>query len=110
MAKIIKSLFNSTERRKLSRFEEKDEENSIPPQDFRRKLSISRSGRMRQANKKRQSLSLDVYGQDNTDKTKAEIAGSKEKQGKPESKRRHSTDVLNTDEEIDNAFEIIDKS
>ncbi|CAG4978827.1 unnamed protein product [Colias eurytheme] len=110
MAKIIKSLFNSSERRKLSRFEEKDEENSIPPQDFRRKLSISRSGRMRQANKKRQSLSLDVYGQEHADKIKAENASNKEHQGKPESKRRHSTDVINPDEEIDNAFEIIDKT
>ncbi|CAK1541045.1 unnamed protein product [Leptosia nina] len=103
MAKIIKSLFTTSERRK-SRLEDKEEDN--PPQDLRRKLSISRSGRMRQANKKRQVLSLDVYGQEiqNSDKQK-----QVDLKDNAEVKRRQSTE-LSPEEEIDSAFEIIDKT
>ncbi|XP_045526460.1 uncharacterized protein LOC123715480 [Pieris brassicae] len=99
MAKIIKSIFNTSERRK-SRFEDKEED--VPSPDLRRKLSISRSGRMRQANKKRQSLSLEVYGQEHQDKQKTVDQ-------KSETKRRQSTE-LSPEEEIDSAFEIIDKT
>lgn len=64
MAKFIKSIFHTSERRK-SRYEEGEEDrnNVVPPMDGRRKLSISRSGRMRQANRKRNSLSLELYNQ-----------------------------------------------
>lgn len=66
MAKFIKSIFHPSERRK-SRYEEGEEDKAVaPPLDGRRKLSISRSGRMRQANKKRHSLSLELYNQVST--------------------------------------------
>lgn len=65
MAKFLKSIFNPAEKRKVSQYEteggDEKTENSLPMDD-RRKLSISRSGRMKQANKKRHSLSLDLYG------------------------------------------------
>lgn len=64
MAKFLKSIFNTSERRKLPRHEceAEDDKTDSPPLDERRKLSISRSGRLKQANKKRHSLSLDLYG------------------------------------------------
>ncbi|XP_075986569.1 uncharacterized protein LOC142983528 [Anticarsia gemmatalis] len=65
MAKFFKSIFHTTDRRK-STFEGEGEEEvkaDTPPMDGRRQLSISRSGRMRQANKKRHSLTLELYGE-----------------------------------------------
>lgn len=63
MAKLLKSIFNTAERRKAPQEgEEEDEKHVTPPMDSRRQLSISRSGRLRQANKKRHSLTLELYG------------------------------------------------
>ncbi|XP_045780464.1 uncharacterized protein LOC123877658 [Maniola jurtina] len=115
MAKFIKSFFNTTERRKNSRFEENEEDksNSLP---LGRKLSISRSGRMKQAIKKRHSLSLDVYNQETQIIEKPKNAEVQKTQ-RPErpsvtennskTEKRHS---LNVEEEIDTAFEIINKT
>ncbi|KAJ0170810.1 hypothetical protein K1T71_013582 [Dendrolimus kikuchii] len=76
MAKFLKSIFNPTEKRRAPHYEgeagDEKTENALP-MDERRKLSISRSGRMKQANKKRHSLSLELYGDENmqsTDKPK----------------------------------------
>lgn len=61
MAKFIKSFFHTSDKKRSSRGLVLDED-VPPPLDDRRKLSISRSGRMKQANKKRRSLCLDLYG------------------------------------------------
>lgn len=65
MAKFIKSIFYTNDRRKNSKHEEGDEEKvtNALPLDGRRKLSISRSGRMKHSNRKRHSLSLELYNQ-----------------------------------------------
>lgn len=65
MAKFLKSIFNPAEKRKVPRHDDATEDDKVeePPMDGRRKLSISRSGRMKQANRKRHSLSLDLYGE-----------------------------------------------
>ncbi|XP_039760646.1 uncharacterized protein LOC120634237 [Pararge aegeria] len=110
MAKFIKSFFTN-DRRKNSCFEESEEDKNIALSlDGRRKLSLSRSGRMKQTNKKRHSLSLDVYNQDiqmsekprNTELQTASVT----KDNKPENVRRS----LSAEEEIDTAFEIINKT
>ncbi|XP_072934732.1 uncharacterized protein [Epargyreus clarus] len=120
MAKFIKSIFNTTERRKNSRYEEPEEDKDFtPPLDGRRKLSISRSGRMRQANRKRNSLSLELYGENlqsvekknveyhvNAPTNQTTFTESK----KTEAVRRSSADQTSPEEEIDLAFEIIDKT
>ncbi|XP_047036255.1 uncharacterized protein LOC124642008 [Helicoverpa zea] len=65
MAKFLKSIFHTTDRRKPSHYEHEveDERSESPPPERRRQLSISRSGRMKQANKKRHSLTLELYGE-----------------------------------------------
>ncbi|XP_030023850.2 uncharacterized protein LOC115442820 [Manduca sexta] len=118
--------------------------------DGRRKLSISRSGRMKQANRKRHSLSLDLYGENgqntcSTEKPKviqdngptsapADIEGDRQNRrrsaddynepkvihsktvdvvansGSQSKHRRLSVEPKSPEEEIDSAFEIIDKS
>ncbi|CAH0721186.1 unnamed protein product, partial [Brenthis ino] len=118
MAKLIKSIFHTSERRK-SRYEEGEEDrnNVVPPMDGRRKLSISRSGRMRQANRKRNSLSLELYNEEiqMTEKSKNTEFHSNQKQTMIETKpmsnlqRSQSTELKSPEEEIDSAFEIIDK-
>ncbi|XP_012546732.1 uncharacterized protein LOC101735880 [Bombyx mori] len=67
MAKFLKSFFTPSEKRKHSKHdgETEDGKTDFPPLDERRKLSISRSGRLKQANRKRHSLSLDLYGESN---------------------------------------------
>ncbi|CAH0597714.1 unnamed protein product [Chrysodeixis includens] len=65
MAKFLKSIFQPTDRRK-STYNENDgeeEKTETSPMGTKRQLSISRSGRMRQANKKRHSLALELYGE-----------------------------------------------
>lgn len=62
MAKFLKSIFQPTDVRRTVSYEGSSEEDREPPLDGRRKLSISRSGRMKQAQKKRLSLTLDIYG------------------------------------------------
>uniref|UniRef100_A0A2A4K1X8 Uncharacterized protein n=1 Tax=Heliothis virescens TaxID=7102 RepID=A0A2A4K1X8_HELVI len=64
MAKFLKSIFQPTDRRKPAYEHEAEEDRSESPQPAsRRQLSISRSGRMKQANKKRHSLTLELYGE-----------------------------------------------
>lgn len=67
MAKFFKSIFHTTDRRRAPHYNEHadaDEERSESPSaGTKRQLSISRSGRMRQANKKRHSLTLELYGE-----------------------------------------------
>jgi hypothetical protein len=58
MAKFIKSLFQ-TEKKPVVLEEIADEPPSL---DSRRKLSVSRSGRMKHSQKKRLSLTLDIFG------------------------------------------------
>ncbi|XP_049880915.1 uncharacterized protein LOC126377242 [Pectinophora gossypiella] len=138
MAKFLKSFF-TPDKRKTSRMEGEGEEvnDFTPPMDGRRNLSISRSGRMRQAHKKRHSLSMELYGEKNqpTEKPKSveyhvnkseatlqqnkrssteqevnkEVKEHAEKNVK-EDKRRNSVDMIKTpEEEIESAFEVIDK-
>ncbi|XP_013185146.1 uncharacterized protein LOC106130768 [Amyelois transitella] len=66
MAKYLKSLFTPSEKKSRTIVYEGDLEDGEPPMDSRRKLSISRSGRLKQANKKRHSLSKDLYGENYT--------------------------------------------
>ncbi|XP_041985347.1 uncharacterized protein LOC121737727 [Aricia agestis] len=101
MAKFIKSIFHTGERK--YKHDDEDKTEASPPLDDRRKLSISRSGRLK-ANKKRQTLSLDVYGQEENTDSKCDKSKS-EKDGK-EGQSQETT----PEEEIDHAFEIIDKS
>ncbi|CAH2096975.1 unnamed protein product [Euphydryas editha] len=118
MAKFIKSIFLTTDRRKNSRHEEGDEEkvNNALPLDGRRKLSISRSGRMKQANRKRHSLSLEVYNQEiqMNEKRKSVDYQTNQKpivmEMQTTNMQRSCTPPLKTpEEEIDRAFEIIEK-
>lgn len=118
MAKFIKSIFNTDKKQSKSNDSlEENREDFTPPLDIRRKLSISRSGRMKQ-NKKRRSLSLEVYGDNyhladkQTSKEyhvhgKAFTQNSSEKHKTTETVRKKS---VTPDEEIDNAFQIIDKA
>lgn len=69
MEKLM-SFFQPTEKRKPAKFEEESEDRSeTPPPDERRKWSISRSGRMKQANKKRHNVTIDLYGEVSTYRT-----------------------------------------
>ncbi|KAH9643178.1 hypothetical protein HF086_010630 [Spodoptera exigua] len=128
----------------------KRREVSPPQAGTRRQLSISRSGRMRQANKKRHSLTLELYGEsiqiDAIEKTTTReyhvntpshtapaVVESpvKTRLGTVDREDRYpksmSTDIstfdipldnavktvskeISPEEEIDNAFEILDKS
>ncbi|XP_023940893.2 uncharacterized protein LOC112047856 [Bicyclus anynana] len=112
MAKFIKSFFSADRRR--SRNEECEEDKNIALSlDGRRKLSLSRSGRMKQANRKRQSLSLDVYNHDiqMSEKPKTtEIQTAQRKSVIEENKTENVRRSLNAEEEIDTAFEIINKT
>ncbi|VVC87891.1 unnamed protein product [Leptidea sinapis] len=112
MAKFIKSIFSTGERRK-SRYEDGKDDDNAPHMDLRRKLSISRSGRMKQANKKRQSLCLDLYGKkiQSCEKKSTESLNTSQnrKEHNIDNDRRRSTD-LTPEEEIDSAFEIIHKT
>ncbi|XP_026754162.1 uncharacterized protein LOC113514310 [Galleria mellonella] len=60
MARFLKSLFSNND--KKSDLHDAPSED-IPPQDMKRKYSMSRSGRLKQSNKKRHSLSLELYGE-----------------------------------------------
>lgn len=64
MAKFLKNIFHTTDRRKAPHYESEleDERSESPQSGTTRHLFISRSGRMRQANKKRHSLTLEIYG------------------------------------------------
>ncbi|XP_059050637.1 uncharacterized protein LOC131845572 isoform X2 [Achroia grisella] len=62
MAKFIKSLFNTSDTKKSDLYDGTPSEDSTP-QDIRRTYSISRSGRMKQYNKKRHTLSMELYGE-----------------------------------------------
>lgn len=66
MAKFFKSIFHTTDRRKATHYSDHadgDEDRSESPQaTAKRQLSVTRSGRMRQANRKRRSLTLELYG------------------------------------------------
>lgn len=70
MAKFLKTIFSSSsERKRSSKCSDKglddDGRNDFSvPGDDRRKLSISRSGRMKQNNKKRAQLSSEVFGEE----------------------------------------------
>ncbi|KAJ8709714.1 hypothetical protein PYW08_009718 [Mythimna loreyi] len=159
MAKFFKSIFHTTDRRKAPHYRDDpdvDEDRSESPQaGSKRQLSISRSGRMRQYNKKRNSLTLELYGEtisiDAVEKPQAmeyhvnapshtapAVLGSRKsrfgstepKEVKPKEvdssaefaiidvvplQSKLSTVAIDTsakspDEEIDLAFEIIDKS
>lgn len=61
MAKFIKSIFTPEKRRNIYD-DELEGEGETPPLDERRKLSMSRSGRLKQSYKRRQQLSVEVYG------------------------------------------------
>ncbi|XP_050357781.1 uncharacterized protein LOC126778318 [Nymphalis io] len=122
MAKFIKSIFHNSDRRRSSRYEESEDDkpNAAPPLDGRRKLSISRSGRMRQANRKRHSLSLELYNHEiqMTEKIKSnEYHTNNQKQTVIDinqttnfsTQLNQSTEIKTPEEEIDIAFEIIEK-
>ncbi|XP_045455394.1 uncharacterized protein LOC123665092 [Melitaea cinxia] len=118
MAKFIKSIFYTTDRRKNSKHEEGDEEKvtNALPLDGRRKLSISRSGRMKHSNRKRHSLSLELYNQEiqMTEKRKSVEYQTNQKpivkEMQTTNMQRSCTPPLKTpEEEIDRAFEIIEK-
>ncbi|CAH2059364.1 unnamed protein product, partial [Iphiclides podalirius] len=121
MAKFIKSLFQNTpDKRKPSQYggEHEDLSDITPPMGGRRKLSISRSGRMKQTNRKRHSISLDIYGENlqSTEKPKSveyhvNAPGKQTDLNKVDKQqRRHSSEVKTPEEEIDIAFNIIDKT
>ncbi|KAI5645653.1 hypothetical protein NE865_02320 [Phthorimaea operculella] len=129
MAKFIKSIF-TTEKKKPSS-EEDANCDFTPPLDQRRKLSISRSGRMKQANKKRFELSPDLYGEETIQYEKPKNKEyhvnkvididpnrqpSLDRQSKEEKIEEHKRESANNrsgekspEEEIESAFEIIDK-
>ncbi|KAJ2937136.1 hypothetical protein O0L34_g19498 [Tuta absoluta] len=132
MAKFLKSFF-TTEKRKPSSEEDGsgDREDFTPPLDGRRKLSISRSGKMKQANKKRYELSPDLYGTETIKYEKPknteyhvnkviEIDSSRQpsldRYSRDEKINKQKEDSVNDrrgektpEEEIESAFEIIDK-
>ncbi|OWR51770.1 hypothetical protein KGM_207208 [Danaus plexippus plexippus] len=115
MAKFIKSIFNTTERRK-SRYEdaEEDKNNFTPPLDDRRKLSTSRSGRLKQANKKRHSLSLELYNQEmemyeKRNSNDSNVA-NKQNESKISKNIQNSTEIITPEEQIESAFSVIDKT
>ncbi|CAG9794776.1 unnamed protein product [Diatraea saccharalis] len=65
MAKFLKSFFQTEKRSHSYEGSSEDDRMDLPStMEGRRKLSVSRSGRMKQAQKKRLSLSLDIYGND----------------------------------------------
>ncbi|KAG7297451.1 hypothetical protein JYU34_019451 [Plutella xylostella] len=125
MAKFIKSFFNGQRRASKQDIDE----DFTPPLDSRRKLSISRSGRMKQANKKRHSLSLELYGDnhqrekpaakeyhvhgksytDNSNLEKQKTDPKTAKKNEP-SDKGNSEQIKTPEEEIDSAFEILDKT
>ncbi|KAL0811403.1 hypothetical protein ABMA28_009806 [Loxostege sticticalis] len=148
MAKFLKSIFQPTDVRRTVSYEGSSEDDREPPLDGRRKLSISRSGRMKQAQKKRLSLSLDIYGaegqnlptekpksveyhvnpasppiRDNSNQRRRSgdsrtstdsgkvVLRSQRNQVTVVSKEKRNTNpvVMSPDDEIDSAFEIIDK-
>ncbi|KAF9805029.1 hypothetical protein SFRURICE_002526 [Spodoptera frugiperda] len=152
MAKFLKNIFHTTDRRKAPHYESEleDERSESPQSGTTRHLFISRSGRMRQANKKRHSLTLEIYG-DNIQIEAMEKTTSREyhvnapshtapavvespaktRLGRVYREDRYpkamSTDIsafeipldntvktvakeISPEEEIDNAFEILDKS
>ncbi|XP_013138024.1 PREDICTED: uncharacterized protein LOC106102948 [Papilio polytes] len=121
MAKFIKSFFQTpSDKRRNSQYGEEDG-TLTPPLGGRRKLSISRSGRMKQSNKKRHSISLDLYGENlqSSEKIKtveyhvnAPVNQSVKNDLKHDDKveRRHSMEVRTPEEEIDIAFNVIDKT
>ncbi|KAL4708590.1 hypothetical protein ACJJTC_014198 [Scirpophaga incertulas] len=139
MEKFLKSLFQSD---KGKAREEPEDDKEPPPLEGRRKLSVSRSGRMKQANKKRLSLSLDIYGDDqhqmqekiktreyhvhsmsapvadsNQRRSKTDIKSSTEDDRFPKKESHKLPEALvledkikTPEEEIDSAFEIIEKT
>ncbi|XP_068625554.1 uncharacterized protein [Battus philenor] len=125
MAKFIKSFFQTTtDKRKNSQYgtEHEDVCDLSPPLGGRRKLSISRSGRMKQSNRKRHSISLELYRENlpSSEKTKTVEYHVNAPSSQPvinfdlknedRTQRRHSTEVRTPEEEIDIAFKIIDKT
>ncbi|RVE48257.1 hypothetical protein evm_007114 [Chilo suppressalis] len=65
MAKFLKSFFQTEKRSHSYEGSAEDDKTDLPPpMEGRRKLSVSRSGRMKQAQKKRLSLSLEIFGND----------------------------------------------
>ncbi|KPJ19162.1 hypothetical protein RR48_05472 [Papilio machaon] len=122
MAKFIKSFFQTpSDKRRNSQYGNEEDGTLTPPLGGRRKLSISRSGRMKQSNKKRHSISLDLYGENlqSTEKTKTveyhvntPVNQSVKNDLKHEDKtqRRHSMEVRTPEEEIDIAFNVIDNT
>ncbi|KAM3960657.1 uncharacterized protein ACR2FA_005247 [Aphomia sociella] len=62
MAKFIKSLFQPNDVRRSESYDEPTTEDT-PPLDSKRKLSMSRSGKLKQLYKKRHSLSMELYGE-----------------------------------------------
>ncbi|CAK1594556.1 unnamed protein product [Parnassius mnemosyne] len=125
MAKYIKSFFQTApDKRKNSQSgteNDGDVSDLTPHLSGRRKLSISRSGRMKQTNKKRHSISLEIYGANLqcTEKPKTveyhvnapvnQTVKTTDLNNEDKLQRRHSTDVRTPEEEIDIAFNIIDK-
>ncbi|CAG5013879.1 unnamed protein product [Parnassius apollo] len=123
MAKFIKSFFQTApDKRKNSQCgTENDGDVSVLTPHLRRKLSISRSGRMKQTNKKRHSISLEIYGANLqcAEKPKTveyhvntpvnQTIKTPDLNNENKIQRRHSTDVRTPEEEIDIAFNIIDK-
>ncbi|GBP80814.1 hypothetical protein EVAR_60441_1 [Eumeta japonica] len=126
MSKVLKSFFPSNEKRISTKNHDNEITEDHPlPLDSRRKLSISRSGKMKQTNKKRHTLSPDLYGNFNTlqmperqssmeyhvhSKTFTEQIQNGGATAAIETEpKRPSGGATSPEEEIDSAFEVIDK-
>ncbi|XP_063369252.1 uncharacterized protein LOC134657615 [Cydia amplana] len=106
--------FFQPEKRRASKKEEGLEERDVSVVEDRRKWSISRSGRMKQANKKRHSVAKDLYGETCAPVEKPKtleyhvnipvkpVESASEPDGSP-------SEPKSPEEEIESAFEILDK-
>ncbi|XP_048001552.1 uncharacterized protein LOC125238306 [Leguminivora glycinivorella] len=107
----LMSFFQPEKRR--AKKEEDIEERDVPAVEDRRKWSISRSGRMKQANKKRHSVAKDLYGEACVPVEKPKTleyhvnipVKPLDESTKPES----PSEPKSPEEEIESAFEILDK-
>ncbi|XP_063389326.1 uncharacterized protein LOC134675097 [Cydia fagiglandana] len=105
--------FFQPEKRRASKKEEDLEERDVSVVEDRRKWSISRSGRMKQANKKRHSVAKDLYGEacvpvekPKTLEYHVNIPIKPLEASKPVGS---PSEPKSPEEEIESAFEILDK-
>lgn len=107
--------FFQSEKRRTSKKEEDIEERDVSVVEDRRKWSISRSGRMKQANKKRHSVAKDLYGETCAPVEKPKtmeyhvntlVKPLENASIKPD---ESPSELKSPEEEIESAFEILDK-